>query len=271
MEFQARLVHADSQRRVVQVRAFEGERCLGSSLGEAASAEEAEDRARDRLRQRLRSGGVEAPNPRSVSAPPPAAAPRPVVQAAPAAAPLPLDPSPLEAGRALPSQCTDGEATPRESTEPPADPEDWSADLTRLDRLLRTLGWGREEERTYVQRLFGHPSRNRLTRYADLMVLRRALEALPPGCAPDTAALPLLRADLLAQCDDLLTRLGWTTERARHCLEGQFAVNSRQRLSDDQLLAFNLLLEGELLGQAEMEGADHCLESLLAQPETCSS
>jgi hypothetical protein len=30
-------------------------------------------------------------------------------------------------------------------------------------------------------------------------------------------------------------------------LEQHFAVNSRQRLSDQQLLAFNLLLEAELL------------------------
>jgi hypothetical protein len=123
------------------------------------------------------------------------------------------------------------------------------------------LGWGRDEETLYVQRLLGHPGRSRLTRYADLMVLRQALEALPPGSAPDTAPLPLLRSDLLGQCDALLAHLGWTTERARQCLEGHFAVSSRQRLSDDQLLAFNLLLEGELMAQAELVAADPCLGS----------
>jgi two-component system sensor histidine kinase KdpD len=40
MEFRARLVHADAQRRVVLVKAFAGERCLGSALGEAANAED---------------------------------------------------------------------------------------------------------------------------------------------------------------------------------------------------------------------------------------
>ena len=152
----------------------------------------------------------------------------------------------------MPDSPLPADVEPRDSREPPPDPEDWSADLTQLDRLLVALGWGREQERIFVRRLFGHPSRSRLTRYADLMVLRRALEALPPGTQPDTAPLPLLRADLLSQCDDLLARLGWTTETARQCLEGHFAVNSRQRLSDDQLLAFNLLLEGELLGQPEL-------------------
>jgi hypothetical protein len=134
-----------------------------------------------------------------------------------------------------------------EVSDPAADPEDWGADLTEVDRLLRNLGWGREEERIFMERLLGYPSRSRLTRYADLMLLRRALEALPAGCEPGHATIPLRRSDLLAQCDGLLDRLGWTTDRARQCLEQHFAVTSRQHLPDEQLLAFNLLLEGELL------------------------
>jgi hypothetical protein len=251
MEFRARLVHADAQRRVVRVRAFVAERCVGSALGEASSAEEAEDRARDRLCQRLRSpeGGAAVP-----------------IATAPG-----LDLAVVEEEGASPRRPTLPEVEPQEPREPVPDPEDWSADLTQLDHLLRSLGWGREQERIYVQRLFGHPSRSRLTRYADLMVLRRALESLPAGSRPETAPLPLLRADLLAQCDDLLARLGWTTERARHCLEGHFAVNSRQRLSDDQLLAFNVLLEGELLERSQPGGADGCLELPSAHSDPCSS
>jgi len=218
MNFRVRLVHADGQQRIVVVQAFEGERCLGSALGEASSAEEAEDRAMERLLQRLRI-------------PQPPAPPAVVAQAPPTPAPIPRSPADVVV----------------EPPEAPVDPEDWSADLTQLDRLLRNLGWGREEERIYLQRLFGQPNRSRLTRYADLMVLRRALEALPPGSQPGSAPLPLLRSDLLAQCDGLLVRLGWTTERARQALEQHFAVSSRQRLSEEQLLAFNLLLEGEIL------------------------
>lgn len=247
MEFRVRLVHADAQWRVVCVRAFEGDRCLGSALGEASNAEEAEDRARDRLRQRL--SGADAATPLRHT--PAAVAPhRAAAPTAMAPAPTPaVDLSPAVEDRAPPAPRM---AEGHEPREPQPDPEDWSADLSQLDRLLGTLGWGRDEERIYVQRLLGHPGRSRLTRYADLMVLRRALEALPPGSQPDTAPLPLLRSDLLAQCDALLASLGWTTERARQCLEAHFAVNSRQRLSDDQLLAFNLLLEGELIGPAEL-------------------
>ena len=257
MEFRVRLVHADAQRRVVRVGAFEGDHCLGSALGEASNAEEAEDRARDRLRQRLGGPSAEARHRQLPAAPPP---PRSVVPSDVAPAPVaPSAPEEVAPPGELPAaadQETIAPASPiaevHEPREPQPDPEDWSADLIQLDRLLGTLGWGRDEERIFVQRLFGQSGRSRLTRYADLMVLRRALEALPPGSQPDTAPLPLLRSDLLAQCDALLASLGWTTERARQCLEGHFAVNSRQRLSDDQLLAFNLLLEGELIGQSEL-------------------
>jgi len=236
MDFRVRLVHAEGQARVVLAQAFEGERLLGSALGEASSAEEAEDRAIQRLRQRLRV----APSPALPSTP--RVQPSPAPQALPASAP-PATPSPVPP--AAPSATLPMEDVP--PPEAPSDPEDWGADLLELDRLLRQLGWGRDEESVYLRRLFGQPSRSRLTRYADLMLLRRALEGLPPGSQPGTAPLPLVRSELLAQCDELLAQLTWTTDQARQALERHFAVHSRQRLSDDQLLAFNVLLEGELL------------------------
>jgi hypothetical protein len=245
MEFRVRLVHADSQHRVVRVEAFDGDRSLGSALGEAESAEVAEDRAMDRLRQRLRFGDGAAVSP----PPPPPRQARPPRSEAfhPGSGARLAGPVASETGQDF------GAVPPSESEEPveaPVDPEDWSADLSQLDALCRQLGWGREEERVFMQRLFGHPSRSRLTRYADLQVLRRALEALPPNSRPETAPLPMLRSELLSQCDGLLARLGWTTDQARQSLEAHFSVNSRQRLSDVQLLAFNLTLESELLNAA---------------------
>ena len=45
MQLEAQLVHAEPGKRVVQVRAMANDQCLGSALGEAPTAEEAEDRA----------------------------------------------------------------------------------------------------------------------------------------------------------------------------------------------------------------------------------
>ena len=230
MDFRVRLVHADGNQRVVLVEAFEGDRLVGSALGEASGAEEAEDRARGRLQQRLQ---LPRDKPSGSGSPPTPSLPR---------APT------VEAPQSLPPRSMEDPPDPPESLEDSEDPEDWSADLSQLDLLLRRLGWGKEEEREYLQRLFGHPSRSRLTRYDDLLLLRRALEGLSTGAQPASAPLPMRRSDLLTQCDGLLQSLGWSTDQARQALEQQFAVSSRQHLSDEQLLAFNLVLEGELLG-----------------------
>ncbi|MCE2838824.1 MAG: hypothetical protein LW834_18035, partial [Cyanobium sp. 49614_E6] len=140
---------------------------------------------------------------------------------------------------------------PEPAAEPPADPEDWSSELLHLDRELQRLQWGRAEEEVYLQRAFGHPSRNRLTSYADLLAYLRAVEALNVPADPAGAAVPMRRQDLLSQCDALLRQLGWPRERARQFLESQLQVSSRQQLSDQDLLQFNLLLEGELLAAGE--------------------
>jgi hypothetical protein len=272
IQFQVRLVHAESGNRVVEVRALRGSTPLGSALGEAANAEEAEQRALDRLLSRL--GPLEelsasntpipadtsppADPPLNLSAHPPAhpLVPAPVTTPA-AEAPasgqgtrLPSSPvlrpaanSPPRAGPAT----TTPAAPPPAAAAPPADPEDWSSELARLDLELRRLGWSREQEGEYLQRAFSHPSRSRITSYTDLKSYLDVLEGLPPGAEPARSPVPLRRRDLLVQSDQLLVALGWKGEQARQFLEQQLGASSRQQLNDSKLLHFNMLLEGELL------------------------
>jgi hypothetical protein len=162
-------------------------------------------------------------------------------------APIAAPPAEPAAAALAPALEPAAEPAPEPAAEPPADPEDWSSELLHLDRELQRLQWGRAEEEVYLQRAFGHPSRNRLTSYADLLAYLRAIEALGSPADPATAAVPMRRQDLLSQCDALLRQLGWPRERARQFLESQLQVSSRQQLSDQDLLQFNLLLEGELL------------------------
>ena len=265
VELRAELAHADPGGRVVRVTALQGERVLGSCLGEAADAEQAEDRAVARLLARLglsaegaaaAPGAVEregealaapgrsvhhsgevgrskavGPADRGRRASAPAAPPAPAVPAATAAPVAPeLDPEP--------------EAEPGE---PPPDPDDWSQELAGLELQLQRLGWGREQEAVFLERAFGHPSRSRLTTYADLMAYLRALEGLAAGADPAAAAVPLRRPELLRLGDELLVALGWSAERGRRFLEEQLGRSSRQQLSDPELLRFNMLLEAELI------------------------
>lgn len=227
MQLQARLVHAEPGRRVVELSAHQDGLLLGSALGEGATAEEAEDRALARLQRRL--GQPEPAQPQRLEA----------EQPQPERPSLPKAATPPSEAPAAPSQTIE---------EPAPDPEDWSSELTQIDLELRRLGWRREQETIYLERAFGHPSRSRLTTYGDLMAYLQALQGLEPGCDPASAAVPLRRSDLLLQCDMLLGQLHWDAAQGRQFLENHFQLSSRQQLSDAQLLQFNMLLESELIG-----------------------
>ena len=288
MRLEVQLVHAEAGVRVVLVTGWVGSECLGSALGEAADAEEAERRAEQRLQQRLGASAPLLPRPAAPerSQPPaPAAAiapasPRrldppatvidrdrvqrqpaggqavhqgaltpqappqlPALEAPEAAMAAPSPPRPLPLEPAAP-------AGPEPSDEPAPDPEDWSDDLARIDLQLLRLGWDRAQEAQYLERAFGHPSRSRLTRYGDLLAYLQALSALAVGADPAQVPLPMRRLDLIEQCDDLLGRLGWDPDQGRLFLELHFQCASRQHLSDQQLLQFNMLLEEQWLQQA---------------------
>ncbi len=251
MQLQVRLLHCEGGRRVVLVSARDGERFLGSALGEAADAEEAEDRARARLLASLQGTATPGP-PQRVASPSPKP-PSPPAPAAPTPTPAPL-PSPSSTPTPVPTPAPPTELPPAPEPPPPPpqpgqgeDPQDWSAELTHLDLQMRRLGWDRDREAVYLQRSFGHPSRDRITVYADLIAYLQAIEALEPGCDPAVAPVPLRRADLLAQCNQLLQQLGWDGARGRRFLEQHLGVSSRQQLKDTDLLRFNMLLEEETL------------------------
>lgn len=167
--------------------------------------------------------------------------------------PLP-DRGPRPAVGAVKAASQASPAPPAAAAEPPDDPEDWSGELAGLDLQLRRLGWDRDQEASFLQRAFGHPSRSRLTTYADLKAYLGALEGLPPAADPASAPVPLRRRDLLAQSDQLLGQLGWKAEQARQFLEGQLGASSRQQLNDSQLLQFNMLLESEVITGSQGDG-----------------
>ena len=260
MQLEAQLVHAEPGNRVVLVRALAKDQCLGSALGEAPTAEEAEDRASTRLLARLATQPEPSPQPPTKSqsqapSPKPDQVHRPAVipTAIPSQAPGPEPTTePVPAPAAAPND-SEPKLPPFQKLEPPSEeqgvePEDWSSELAGLDLQLQRLGWTRDEEGIYLERAFSHPSRNRLTSYVDLVAYLRALEALSPGANPGNAPVPLRRKDLLSQCDQLLGQLQWDASRGRSFLEKHFNLSSRQQLNDTQLLQFNMLLEGELMG-----------------------
>jgi len=180
---------------------------------------------------------------------------------APAAAPPgpstkgPSERSAEDTAQVTPGATSGGEASPAGSTPPgagaaaeqPPDPEDWSDELAALEIQLQRLGWQRDQESIYLQRAFGHPSRSRLTSYGDLVAYLAAVRQLQAPADPTSVAVPMRRVDLLAQSDQLLALLGWDAARGRETLEHHFERSSRQQLNEEDLLRFNMILEGELI------------------------
>ena len=277
MRTQAQLCHIEATRCVVLVSVSDGSTVIASALGEASRVEDAEDRARERLRQRLEPGnavttpqesaspsptrprskqparaetGVEPATPAQHSAlpsSPPASSPAIAVKAGsgeqteqptdPAPAPLDLPllqtPEPLQAEQA--------------PSETPTDPDDWSDELAAIDLELQRIGWDRAQERNYLERAFGHGSRHKVTRYSDLVAYIKRLQDLEPGTSADEAPVPLRRSELISQGDQMLQSLRWEPAQARAFLQEQLGASSRQSLSDEQLLAFNIMLENEIV------------------------
>lgn len=239
MQIQVKLCHTDQNRCIVHVSGWQGGEPLGSALGEGPTAESAEDRALGRLIQRLakktshlNDGDLvetqEAETDGSTN--------KRLIR-------VPLQ----KAEQNHQPKNTEQLSTSEHQVYAQTDPEDWSDELASIDHELQRIGWDREQEMLYLQKCFGHSSRQRITRYSELTSFLNQLKELKPGEGPNEARKPLRRTDLLNQCDQLLEKLRWTPEQGRRYLQEQLKARSRQQLNDQQLLSFNMLLEAELL------------------------
>lgn len=240
MQIHAELCHVDTLRCVVRVEARDGDLRLGSALGEAQTSEAAEDRALERLRRRLNP-----PEPTQVtktdSLKPPA------IERSTAQKVEKVETN--EKVQTGSPKAPDPQSVPDAPSESPTDPEDWSDELAAVDLEIRRIGWDRDMERQYLERAFGFGSRHRLTRYSDLTGYLRQLRVMNPGARPETAAVPIRRGDLIEQGNVMLKELSWSADNAREFLNQQLGANSRQQLSDEQLLQFNMLLEEQLINK----------------------
>ena len=253
MKTKVEICHIDSNRCVVRVSGFDGERCLGSSLGEAADAEEAEDRARERLEERLLKQKqstepkqhLQTTNEKQPESE--AQQPKPtrrfdnkdVVES---------EPKPMKPALPIPIQTNEQPTVSNpEPSEAPTDPEDWSEELTAIDLQLKRIRWTREHESEYLERAYGHGSRHKLTRYSDLVSYLNKLKSFDDEANAGSAPTPLRRNDLITQGDEMLTTLQWDQETAKNFLQTKLGATSRQQLSDEQLFDFNMLLEEQLI------------------------
>ncbi|KZR88070.1 hypothetical protein MITS9509_01604 [Synechococcus sp. MIT S9509] len=264
MRTHAQLCHISADRCVVLVEAYEGTTPLGSSLGEGRSVTEAEDQALERLHSRFSSSKPPAAEEAAITSAETSIEsktktagskqPVPIKRVAPPE--ITASEEPMQVLQSMPPQLTppvdassmvERGPDPQAPSEAPIDPEDWSEELTAIDLELQRVGWDRDSEKIYLERAFGHASRHRLTRFSDLVSYLKRLRVLSPGSDPMHAEIPLRRSDLVTQGDEILKRLQWSQQQAKDFLNQNLQASSRQQLSDEQLLGFNMMLEEKLL------------------------
>ena len=267
MKTKVEICHIDSNRCVVRVSGIEGDQVLGSSLGEAADAEQAEDRARERLMERVLKTNSLSRGKKATEGPikkqeEGVVKPLKGQQGATNKEQNPEKPSSIKLSEEQTSQpnTISGQFTEQiqepseeqiqEPSEAPTDPDDWSEELTTIDLQLKRIGWSREHEHLYLERAYGHRSRHKLTRYSDLVSYLNKLKSLEAGAEAGAVQTPLRRSDLITQGDEMLTTLNWDQERAKSFLQSKLGATSRQQLSDEQLLEFNMFLEEQTMKAA---------------------
>ena len=246
MQIRAELCHVDTLRCIVRVEAWDEGAVQGSALGEAANAEEAEERALERLNTRLQLSRGQRSEQVASSIELKESPKEP--QRAPVERPRKLEQDhAVSPAPPATQQIAESDDVPSET---PTDPDDWSDELTAIDLEIRRIGWTREQEQAYLNRAFGLGSRHKLTRYADLVAYLRQLRQLQPQEQPDQAHIPIRRSDLITQGDQMLKQLGWKAEQARAFLQEHLQASSRQQLTDEQLLQFNMLLEEQAIAKS---------------------
>ena len=255
MQIRTELCHVDTLRCIVRVEAWQDGDLRGSALGEAGNAEEAEQRALQRLQDRLPVMGDQLltnapaqPSAANETADKPDGRQRQAVETS-VNQPRKREKAPATV-ETLSKAAVDhgGDSAPSET---PTDPEDWSDELTAIDLEIKRIGWGRDQEQSYLTRAFGHGSRHKLTRYADLVAYLRQLKLIQANEDAANAPVPIRRGDLLTQGDSMLKQLKWNSDQARAFLQQQLGATSRQQLNDEQLLQFNMLLEEQTLSETK--------------------
>ena len=246
MRTKVKICFIDSTRCIVRVTGFDGELSLGSCLGEAASAEQAEDSARQRLIERIKgyeqSHETKTRGTESKNQPEKKEASRLTAQE------LSKKRNLSERNAQITHQIQEKEATKanQETNEAPTDPEDWSEELTAIDIQLKRIGWNRDKEQIFLERAYGHGSRHKLTKYSDIVSFLSQLTKFEKGVNADIAPIPHKRGDLILEGDTIIQKLGWKKEDAKEFLQKKFDETSRQKLSDEQLIKFNQLIKNQL-------------------------
>ena len=210
MRIESKLCHLSENKAIVQVNGWLNEKNVGSALAEGSTVEIAEDNAISRLYKRLNLNN----NKINISS---------------------LDPKNESVVKAKVNQ----ESTKidlNQNDNKNQEPSDWSNELTAIDSEISRLKWTRDDEIKCIQENFGYNSRNKFTKYKELLNYLNILKNIEPNNSTDLGISNI--NSLIEESDIILKDLSWDYKQGREYLMKEFNVSTRKELNEGQLISF---------------------------------
>ncbi len=233
MEIYSQLSHVDSDKIIVKLTALNQGKLLGSALGQGANVIDAELAAMKLLSKRVK---LELPDSKNAN-------------------------YSNESENSLETINSDKNIVSNEfsntnliqvnqnhSTETLI-PSDWSKEISKIEYEINRIGWTKEEEKNFINKILGYTSRNRIKDYIDILLLIEILNNIQKGNKDVVLEKIFIKDNLIEKSDEILKRLNWNTSTAREYLLKNFNEQTRSNLSIKDLLKFNIILERQLESQ----------------------
>ena len=208
MRIESKLCHISENKAVVQVNGWLDDKNVGSALAEGFTVEQAEDNAISRLNKRLgiinkEENSIKVNYKKEINT-------KKIVE--------------------LPK------SEKVETINVNKEPSDWSNELTAIDSEIKRLNWSRDDEIKFLETNLGHNSRNKITKYKELVNYLNILKKINNL---DSSSVNTNNIEnMIKESDIILKDLSWNYKQGREYLQKEFNVSSRKELDEKQLISF---------------------------------
>lgn len=208
MRIESKLCHISENKAVVQVNGWLDDKNVGSALAEGFTVEQAEDNAISRLNKRL---GI-----------------------------INKDENSIKVNYKKEINTKKVVELPKsekvETINVNKEPSDWSNELTAIDSEIKRLNWSRDDEIKFLETNLGHNSRNKITKYKELVNYLNILKKINNL---DSSSVNTNNIEnMIKESDIILKDLSWNYKQGREYLQKEFNVSSRKELDEKQLISF---------------------------------
>ena len=249
MEIKVEVSYIDSSRCVVKVEGFSNKEFVGATLGEAESCEVAEDRARAKLKVLTQKAEIDENS-------------QQVYQDINKNKSLHQFKKNIglnnseekdfeKVDKNIDKSYIDKKSIDEDRNNTNPDPVDWSVELAMIEIEIKRIKWERQDECTYLQKVFGLSNRHQITKYEDLIRYLNQLKTIKEYDTPESAINSTYRKELINNGDKIIANLEWSKTDARSYLNEQLGAMNRNELSNEQLLKFNMLLEEKFINVSQ--------------------